>query len=70
LDSHAVSRPQIGNHETASGIDDYGVVPADIVVRIANQIATKVRSGRLTAANNSYRRCHRPARLVSESKPA
>jgi len=28
---HAVGRPQIANHETASGIDDYGVVSADVV---------------------------------------
>ena len=32
LDFHAVDRSQIRNHETSSGIDDYGMVSADIVV--------------------------------------
>ena len=29
LHLHAVGRSELGNHETASGIDDYGAVPAD-----------------------------------------
>ena len=32
LHRHAVERPQIGNHETASGINDYGVIPTDFVI--------------------------------------
>lgn len=37
---HAVGRFQIGNHETASGINDYGVVPADIVV-VQNDVVVR-----------------------------
>jgi hypothetical protein len=32
LHRHAVERSQIGNHETASGINDYGVMPTDLVI--------------------------------------
>ena len=31
-DLHPVDRPQIGNHETSTGVDDYSVVPAHVVV--------------------------------------
>jgi hypothetical protein len=31
LHLHTIGRSQVGNHETTSGIEDYGVMPADIV---------------------------------------
>ena len=49
LHLHAVGRSQIGNHETATSVDDYGVVPADIVV-VQNDVVVGRRPIRVAAA--------------------